>query len=400
MYLKSKNIVFENHVDSGIIKIEDGIITNILDYNTQVGKCLDVEDAFVMPGIIDMHTHGYAGWSFTATSNKEDLQHLSMRYLTIGVTSLLATASPQCYSTIIDVIEEGTLGCEFLGLHSEGPFLNSKQHGAAPLGTRFPTPNIKHLQEIMNEAKGYLRVMTIAPEVDGAQDVIDVLNQLNVICAVGHTESSYDYLSEHASDYQLMTHLGNAMSGVHHRTMGALGFGLLSDISTEIICDGNHIKKPMLGLIFKSKSFDELILVSDTIPLAGCPKGTYTTPELELQILSDGSIVNNQGKISGSSRGVLYDMKYLHDYLNIELLALVRMASLNPARKLGMNNLGVIKEGYQADIIVIDKGFNVKLAIKKGQVKYHKDMSITMTNPKLEDLLTDKRFLSFYAEEN
>ena len=396
MFIKSNNIIWDSSIRDGILEFQDGIITDL--HHEVKGDVIDYGDAFIMPGLIDIHNHGYGGWSFTGTSTLEDLHLLKMRYLSEGVTSVLATASPYAFDTISESVKDKR-GCEIVGIHMEGPFLNPEQYGAAPPDTPFPKPSIERLESILKRSKGMLKVMTLAPEMEGSTAVIERLKQEGIKVAVGHSNVSYEQLSNLESPVDLMTHLGNAMSGVHHRNMGALGYGLLEDVMVEVIADGLHLHKPMLDLIFKTKDIDEIILISDTVGLAGCKPGYYRLPTGDVTMTEDGIVINEHGRLSGSSKPLRYDLNYLYQNLKISPVDLAQMASGNPARFLGLEDRGVLRKGKRADCVVFNDIFEVIAVYKEGICVYTHDTEIVRENPKLAEYIKDSEFLNFYGIE-
>lgn len=392
IYLKTKQIVLPDEIRSGILAIDQGIIQEILPYDAAVPDLLDYGEHILAPGLIDIHNHGYAGWAFTKTSSEEDLKLLSMRLLKEGVTSMLATSSPGYY----DLFTTPLQGAEVLGIHAEGPFLNPAQHGAAPPDTPFKKSDLNHLKKMIEASHHQIKMMTVAPEQVGL-DILETLRQNKIKIAAGHSNASYEEMMKLDDYIDNITHLGNAMSGLHHRNIGVLGYGLSQDKWVELIADGNHISKPMLEIIFRLKAKDKIILISDTIALGGCRPSKYETAFGDFWIDESGAIINAFGHHSGSSFSLRQDLSYLYRELKISLIDLFRMASTNPALFLGYNDRGELAPGKKADLIVLDEDFELIAAYKDGTCRYQTGDEIVLENPRLQEIIGARELMNFYS---
>lgn len=398
LFLRSKRIILNDKIISGVVEIKGDKISTIHSYDFDSPLIKDYGNNIIAPGLVDVHTHGYGGYSYTGVINEAEVNDLSMIYLKEGVTSMLATASYNAIEVVSTAMEAGVVGAEILGLHIEGPFLNPKKSEAAPQGTIFPKPNLKHLNKILTQGKGKIKMMTIAPDLEGSHEVINELKHQKIIVAAGHTNVNYKELDAIKDKIDILTHLGNGMTGIHHRDMGALGYGINTNILTELIADGRHITKPMLEIIFKVKSINEIILISDTVALGGCKAGHYKTVSDDYFINSEGVIVNSKGFMSGSSFSLLSNLNYLYNNYDFKINELFKMASLNPSKLLGIDSdYGSIAIGKFADIIVLDDNFKTIDVYKKGKIAYNNEKEILTENPKLKDLLKDREFLNFYS---
>jgi N-acetylglucosamine-6-phosphate deacetylase len=399
MKIKSRNIVLKDEVIEATLKLEGGVIQSIDPYEEGDSDVKDYGDLIIAPGLIDIHNHGYAGWSFTGSSNKDDISHLRQRMLLEGVTSMLTTSSTLGIESILKSMKEENSKnmASIIGVHIEGPFLNSEQHGAAPPDTKFPLPDLEYMEEIFEEADGLLKMVTIAPEMQGSEEIISFLRDRDVKVSVGHSNVTYKELEAIKSKVDSMTHLGNAMSGIHHREIGALGFGLLhSDVWVEMIADGIHLSKPMMDLIFHTKDLECVLLISDTVPFAGFDEGTYESLNGKIIVDSDGKLLNEHGNINGSSFTLLSDLGYLNRNFNLSLPDLFKMASYNQTQFLGVDGIGQIKEGYKADLLVLDKNLELMEIFKEGKELDYKQQ-VKKNNPDVNEHLKDVEFLNFYS---
>lgn len=389
-YLKAKQVVFADRVKPATLYVRDGKIKAILPYETD---CVsrDWGDNYLIPGLFDSHTHGFGGYSFTATLKKAQIAEVKKYYASEGVTRFHATCSFKALPLFASLVKSG----EVRGIHVEGPFLNDARFGAAKPGTVFKKPDLKLLKELLDAAPGAIRCMTLAYEIPGNDLIAHELKRQKIKAACGHSNLTYADFLKHREDIDLLTHLGNAMSGIHHREMGLFGAGLLSDIPSELIADGRHIKKEMLTIIFKCKALKELFIVSDSCALAGLASGHYQLVNGAIDLTQDGVMINEFGHLAGSSKSILYALKYLKENFDFALPDLVAMASLNPARFYGYRDIGEIAVDQRADLVVLDRDFRVLETYCDGALVYERT-TVLKPNPLLGELLTEPEYLNFY----
>ena len=394
--LQSTRILTNNQIIAGKLQIIEGKIAAILPFHDEKPADIDVGDALIAPGLIDTHTHGFAGWSFTGVITPEEIVDLSQKYASFGVTSLLASSAFKGYKPIVEAIKSKNLKVKILGIHAEGPFLSSKQFGAAKPGTLFPAPNKIHALKMIEEAQGYLRMVTLAPEVEGSLELMDMFHAEGILIGAGHTDATRAQLKLSEGKIDVFTHMGNAMKGIHHREIGTLGTALLSDVPCEIIADGLHLCRDMLELVFRLKPIDQLILISDSTAMAGLPVGQYDLPGGIIYVHEDGLVTNEYGRISGSSRPIIKNIKVLLE-MGISLSDIFRMGSYNPARQLGISDVtGTIEEGKYADLIVLDDALSVVMTMVQGKIVYRTGQSMLEFNPRTQSLLDNPEFRGYY----
>jgi len=394
--LQSTRILTDNQLKAGKLVVKDGKIAEIITYDDPRPADLDVGDALIAPGLIDSHTHGFAGWSFTGVITPEEIVDLTQKYASYGVTSMLASSAFKGYRPIVEAIRNKNLKVKILGIHAEGPFLSSKQFGAAKPGTLFPAPDKNHALKMIEEAQGYLRMVTLAPEVEGNLELIDLFHAAGILVGAGHTDATRAELKRCEGKIDVFTHMGNAMKGIHHREIGTLGTALLSDVPCEIIADGLHLCRDMLELVFRLKPIDQLILISDSTAMAGLPVGQYDLPGGIIYVHEDGLVTNEYGRISGSSRPIVKNIKVLLE-MGISLPDIFRMGSYNPARQLGISDItGSIEAGKLADLVVLVQDLSVALTMVEGNIVYRKGQAMKEYNPRTESLLQDSEFRGYY----
>ena len=370
LVLKSNNIYTEEGKLSGFIQIENDRIYDIVkEYN---GEYVDYSDKIIIPGIIDVHNHGFGGYSMTDPATIDDVKGYAKALTSIGVTTVLPTAKEDAFEAVADCMDEKYTGARILGIHSEGPFW--ARGGEKTIGAVYPLPDIEETKRLIKRAKNRMKVMAIAPELPLADEVIKLLHRENIKVAACHTKGNYEQITRvnETCQYDIVTHLGNGMQGLHHRDVGALGAFLLADnVYYEIITDLNHICKEMLRIFFKLQPYDKFVLISDSNFMAGLPVGTYMRYGREMYSNEKGLILNSDGRICGSGKWVLHNMKQLVNEVGVDMYNVVRMSSLNPARYLNVDNdLGSIKIHKKADLAVIDDDFNCLYTYIDGQLVY------------------------------
>ena len=371
MIIKSNHIFTESRERSGYLVIEDGKIKDILE-NYEGTVDYDYSDKRVIPGIIDIHNHGFGGWSMTDDADESIVRGYVKALTTIGVTACLPTAKEGAFEAVADVMNGEYTGARIEGIHSEGPFW--ARGGENTIGMTWPSPDVEETKRLVAKAKGAMKMMAIAPELPGAYDVIDYLHSENIKVACCHTKAKAEDIRK-ANDQvglDIATHLGNGMQGIHHRNVGALGGLLLEDnLMYEVITDLNHICADMLKLMFRIQPYDKFCLISDSNFIAGLPVGTYIRYGREMYADEKGLILNSDGRICGSGKWVLSNMEKLENVVGVAFDEIVKMASLNPARFLHIDDkTGSIKKGKDADVVVIDDNYNCLLTLVKGQVCY------------------------------
>ena len=351
--MKSRDLCFEN-----------GVITE----NSLDGE-YDATDCYVLPGFIDTHIHGAGGVEFYECEYSGDLKK-SLDYLTkCGVTSILVTLATEQY-------EEYVIDCQkivkaaddrVLGIHCEGPFVNPvRKGGLRPSALKSPDKSLIAL--LQEHSGGMLKILTIAPEVEGAKDVIDECVKQGVKVSMGHTDCSFEQGQEGIEwGVSRSTHTYNAMRPYNHRDPGPIGCALTDDrIDCELICDLHHVSAPAIKLAVKAKGVDKITMISDTSFFCGVPEGTYPFGEREL-IVKGGFARLPDGTISGSACPLSVGAKNMFD-LGYTPAEIAVMASVNPARAADATDRGELMEGYRADVIILDKDFNVKDVFLKGEL--------------------------------
>ena len=328
---------------------------------------IDAKGGYVMPGLIDLHIHGYGGCD-VCDGNPAALRQMDALLLKNGVTGWLATTMTVAEDTLRrafdacrTVMAEG--GHALLGVHAEGPYINPAKAGAQnPAHITAPRP------AFIKEYADVVKMLTLAPEMDVDFAAIRELKaDTDVVLSMGHTDADYD-TAQAAVEAGIThaTHLFNAMSPLHHREPGAVGAALTSDVSCELIADNRHVHPTLYDLIWRQKTWD-LCLVTDCLSAAGTPdsKGTLGGQPIAAQ---DGVCVLPDGSLAGSTLHLWEAVRNLYTHSHIPLWECVNCASFNPATVLGLDGKGSLEAGNDADILITDRDFQPQITIFGGNI--------------------------------
>ncbi|MDX6531354.1 MAG: N-acetylglucosamine-6-phosphate deacetylase [Blastocatellia bacterium] len=393
--LRNARLVLPDRVaENSSLLVEAGRIVRVLDSKTDqlpsVDSVLDLNGLTLFPGFIDIHIHGAAGVD-TMAATAADLRRVAEFLARHGVTAWVPTlvpASNEEYERSIGVIEQAvaqTSVCDFLdaaanhrlksvplarvlGVHYEGPFVNSEQCGALHrehFRTFKAAADLDSLPRIKHE--GAVHLMTLAPEIEGGIALIKELHRQGWIVSIGHTRATPEVLDEALQNgARHMTHFMNAMTPLHHRAPGPVGWGLINDeVTCDVIADGVHLDPSILKLILRSKTAERISLISDAVSPTGLGDGEYQIWGETIRVRS-GRTENARGSIAGSVITML-DAVRLMLSLGASESAVARMASLNPARLLGIDkDCGSIEEGKRADLVALDRDGQVRTIVIGG----------------------------------
>lgn len=392
MKIYAKEIYTEKGCMEGVLTVEEGRFQQIQEGIHTSDQ--DFSQYKILPGLIDVHTHGFK----TYKSQSVDLDnyiHLCKVMASQGVTSFLVTMgehNPQEFKeleVVSQAIAQKPEGAQMLGIHMEGPFLNRKKKGSFS-DDEILDLDLDIMKKYIEASHGNIRYVTFAPELDEQGTFINLLKHNNIRVGGVHTDATYKEYAK-AIQYGLdsSAHTGNGMSQIDRRDVHALGASLLaSNLYCEIICDLIHLSKEMLQIIFRLKSDDRLIMISDSGQLAGMPPGKYKIHSQIRIVQDDGKIVLENGQIAGSSKTLLWDVKNLYQEMQIPIEKLLKMAALNPACFMGVDDRkGSIHEGKDADFILVDDNWQLVMTFVKGRCVYHRDYdSIQYDFEKIEKL--------------
>lgn len=368
----------------GEILIQDGEIACISSQSIDgfTGEILDGQGRIALPGFIDIHIHGAGGADFM-DGNEAAFEKIASFLPLEGTTSFLATTLTQSPDKIQQAIDCGLQfmknkksghGAEMLGFHLEGPFIHPNQAGAQPLDY-IQEPSFPLIKQWFGEELKHLRVVTLAPERDRGYEVITELTRQGIVVSAGHTIATYSEISkaiEHGLTH--LTHFANAMSGLHHRDIGVVGAGLLNEqLICEVIADGIHLSEDMLKLMIQVIGADRLILITDSMRAKGLPDGSYTLAEQQVKVVGSKATLSN-GILAGSVLKMNDGIKKVQAITNNSLLDIMKMSSINAAKRLGVfDRKGSIEIGKDADIVLLNNHFDVDFTICMGRLVYTRE---------------------------
>lgn len=378
MKLYSRRVYTASGCKPAAILIEDGHIAAI-----EEGPCpsdaVDYGEMRIIPGIFDTHNHGTSGFDLMASGESfEDRKQIVRGYLkglaAQGTVNVFPTVSdPEGIRAVAEVARETVDGANVMGIHSEGPWLS--RVGEKGVRTPWPEVSVDAARALVEAGGGLLRLVALAPEIPGIDDVVDYLLHEGVTVAAAHSDNTYE--AAHAAygrGISVATHTGNVMTDMHHRDIGGLGAALTDPrVMCEVICDGMHVCNEMLGIYFRIKDYGHFMMISDCTALSGAPAGTYDGGGLceEMRVTEDGFVLTETGRLMGSSQPVLYDIGNLVNNVGVPLETCLEMACLNPARTYGFaERKGSIEVGKDADLVVIDDGYQALATYACGRKVY------------------------------
>lgn len=373
MLIKNCNIIYLDRIEKGSLLIEDGKIKSINPENQNSDYIFDAEGMYVSPGFIDVHIHGANGFD-TMDATEEALNTISTTIAKYGTTSFLPTTMTlpiedvnKALKVIKKLKQDGTEGAQILGAHLEGPFVSCKAIGAQNPNYLIP-PTIENYEKMVKDCEDSVVSITLAPETEGCYELIEYLSNKGVVCSMGHTIATHDQaIKAIEKGAAHSTHLYNAMLPFNHRETGIIGATFDSDITTEIITDGIHVSYPAIRIAVKQKSYDKVLLITDAMMACGMPDGNYTLGGQDV-VLKDNAVRLKNGTLAGSVLTLDNAIRNLMKNTQIPLYELIKMATYNCAKHCKVDNIkGLIKEGYDADLILFDDAINIKKVFIKGK---------------------------------
>ncbi len=336
------------------------------------------KDAIVLPGFVDQHVHG-AGGADGMDGSVKDISTIANTLAQEGTTSFLVTTmtqSPENITKALRAVKEYTdispaMGARAVGVHLEGPFIAAAYKGAQPL-EYVVAPDIEAFDRY-NEASGNaIRLVTLAPEVEGAQTFIRDLAERGVVATIGHSGAKYEDIKNAAAQgAKCVTHTYNAQSALHHREIGVVGSAMLLDeLYCELIADTIHVSVPAMQLLVKNKPADKLILVTDAMRAKGIPDGVSELGGQTVYV-KDGEARLEDGTLAGSVLRMNRALQNLVERVGVPFTQAVDCATKNPAKNLNMDDeIGSVAVGKRADFTVINKNYDVLMTVRGGKIIY------------------------------
>jgi len=374
-----------------LVFIEDGLVSAVSSRSQQeipknatlIDFTRDLPEAILAPGFVDIHMHGGAGLDVMRASLAE-LPQLNKFLTTHGVTGYFPTtvaapldqtcAALERLANAIDTARDSSAGSAIqarpLGIHLEGPFLSHKRRGVHP-PEYLVEPTLQIFERLWQAARGHVRMMTIAPELPGALEVIAEAARRKVCVSIGHSDAVME--SSRAAvkaGARHATHTFNAMRPLDHREPGILGEALTNEqLTADIIVDGIHVAPEVVKLFMQAKGIERAVLITDATAAAGMPNGTYQLGPIKVEVKDGRCTVAGEGdgKLAGSVLTMDRAVRNVSQFSGWSLQNAVRAATSNPARATGLARHGQIAPGAEADFVLLSPNGVVQKTIIRGR---------------------------------
>lgn len=356
------------------ISVEAGKI-HLMDPDIQVsGDVIDVSGRKVVPGFIDIHTHGAVGVDVNG-ADVDGLGKIGAFFAKNGTTSWLAsiltdTEEQTCHaiSQCLAYQQAPYMGAQLLGIHLEGPFLASQFKGAMPEHL-LKKGSLDLLTFYQDKAEGNVRYITVSPEVEGVLEMIPALKELGITVAIGHSGADYDTaMAAIRAGAAACTHTFNAMALLHQHRPAILGAALESDIYCEMICDGLHLHPGIVRLLWKTKGGGRLVAITDSIMAAGLPDGYYHLGVNQVVVENGDAKLVSDGTRAGSTLTQDRALRNILAFTGLPLEDVLPVLTENPAKLIGVyDRKGSIEDGKDADLVVLDDHAQITEVFLRGR---------------------------------
>jgi len=329
-------------------------------------RVFNFKNRVAVPGFIDIHLHGGGGEEFTDSSAESIITALKT-HLKNGTTSLLPTLMTASHEqilntirTFMDIKNNNPDIPDIIGLNLEGPYISKEKKGVQR--TQYiRRPSLAEMKEYIKVSQGSIKIVTVAPEIDGISAFIRFLTERNIIPSAGHTNAGFEQTQQAIeAGVRLATHIFNAMRGIAHREPGAAGALLLNDeVYAEVVADGIHIHPSILSLIARAKPLERIILVTDATRFYG---------------VKQGASYSKEGKLFGSNTALDLALKHMTRFTGMPFTQILRTVTTNPARLLKIEDQkGFLKRGCDADIVILNKEYQVQEVFLRGKKLPHSE---------------------------
>ncbi len=370
-------------VVAGFLVVDHGRVVKVgshgefREFPTEGHEVVDASGFTVAPGFVDIHVHGGGGHDVMEGS-PEAITAVCAAHARHGTTSLAITTmtapredlvrTVQC---VVEAWRRGTGAADIIGIHLEGPWINPAARGAHSAAS-IRKPDIAELGSLVDRSRGLVRMTTVAPELEGAREFIRVAVDMGVRVSLGHSLASFEEVRAAVrAGATHVTHAFNAMGAFHHREPGMIGAMLQADdLTTEAILDGFHLHPAVASVLYKCKGRDRLALVTDATMAADMPEGEYELGGRPVAY-SRGAVRLGDGTLAGSALTLDRALRAAVEELGVPRLDAFVMASATPARIIGVyDRKGSIKEGKDADFVLVDESMQVRMTVVRGTIVY------------------------------
>ena len=369
-------------IDRPVVLIEEGVISRLgpqAELEVPSGaRLVDFSDCLFSPGLVDIHIHGSAGIDLMR-ADEQGLRHFERFLASHGVTSYFPTTvtaplepTLRALSALADAIEsaesrtfDGADRARPCGIHLEGPFLSPLRRGVHP-PENLLAPALNVFDRFWSAARGQIKLMTIAPELEGAPELIAAVQKRGVVASLGHSDATLEATRAGVrAGARHATHTFNAMRPLDHRTPGILGEVLSNPVLTaDLIADGVHVHPSVVQLFLSAKGPARAVLITDATAAAGMPDGSYRLGPIEVEVKEGRCLY--QGSLAGSVLSLDRAIRNVMEFSGWAFEPALRSATLNPARVVGLAEKGVLEAGCDADLVVWTAEREVRASIVKG----------------------------------
>lgn len=392
MIIYSKNIYLPNQVKKeGYLIINKGIIDDIVD-SVNTNDYIDYSDYLIIPGFIDQHLHGWGTGSFVSSRDEKQLYEMKKHLPKAGVTSFLATTGAEPIDELIkginsvgNVMNNQKEGSTLLGIHLEGPFVNESNKGMMNVNN-FLKPSVDVMKKLVDSQNvmNSIKLMTMAIELEGASEVIKYCNKNNIQISIGHSCATFETIKKLKElGVNGVTHMFSGMSGFHHRELGVAGSALYFD---DLYCEfakqtGITVKKEAFQIAYKLKGANRIIMTTDNAGISQIEKERYHyvrkqyfIPDGDKFIIRNEDVSEkvfdrtNYDDIKDLELSYIRSIQNLKNNVNPSVHDIIKMTSENSAKYIGVfDKKGSLEKGKDADILVVDKDFNLKVTYCMGR---------------------------------
>lgn len=369
VYIQGARVVSGGTVFRADITIEQGLITRVGSGFDNPGELpvIDASGLYVLPGFMDVHTHGAAGVDVNEGS-AAGLRKIGRFFASQGVTAWLCsilTDTPEqtlrCIAAAKEVIEGGPYdGAALVGIHLEGPCLSSEYKGAMPEHLLMHEADPALFRKYQDAAGGHILYTTLAPEVPGVPELIPQLADMGITAAIGHSGAGYELsMACVKAGAKAATHVGNAMRLFHQHEPAIFGVALETDIYAETICDGRHLVPGTVRLYLKAKGWDRILGITDSIMAAGLPDGKYKLGVNDVVVVDGDAKLATTGVRAGSTLTQVQALRNFMKFTGAPIEDASKAMTKNPADLFEMHDRGHVAVGMRGDLVLLDQKLEV-----------------------------------------
>lgn len=368
-------------IEDGAVLARGGVIERV-GRRSEVMSSADVEvdvgGRIICPGFVDLQVNGGGGALLTEEPTADAIERITRAHVRFGTTAMLPTVvtaeesrMAEALTAVAEAVRRQPAGARVLGAHIEGPFINPERRGAHDARFIQP-PRREAFERLLEAARGSLRLITLAPELPGALELIGAARAASVAVSIGHTDATYEEaIRAVEAGAALGTHVFNAMRPLAQREPGVIGALLQSDrVAVSVIADGVHVHPAVLQLVYRTKGPERTVLVTDAMPPVGTDVLSFGLRRRRITV-RDGACFLDDGTLAGSALSMSEAVRRMHKLAGAPLIDCVRMATATPARLLGLEaEIGVLRPGARADVVVCDEDVRVWKVFVGGEQAY------------------------------